>query len=619
MNFSHLVVLLSLVLQFLCLDKEKTAGMAHIFGGFMKSQLKQWFLYGTLFGALGFVLSGSDPQLEGHIQFSSNERAPNAAQLDAARTPKQIEEAKTRAAAAGAASAPQAPAAGSTGAAPAPQAPAAGSTGAAPAPQAPAGSSPSAEATRQAEAARDAEAARQAAAGEVQIDDSTADNDNLETIVVRQRNAPTVVPTASSTTARNGRTAAQQRGTPQVTPAERTQARDFEKYTVTVKTTEDGKTKERQYQVHLTYESGKTTALFYTTPEGRNCPSCRENAHEVTFTGDARNFEAIKKKLADSVIADKLKRKTKSDTARMSSNEKKEGNETEEVSAGAKLLEKLVDKPCKHLEGKANLRCRTNRFISALKANKTSSKNKSSTKERTITDADAVEYFNKELRDYLKDMLTHNFEFPELPTSVWDRFEASNMLRTAELNKRDAVREKNEAKDMIRNLLRQIDRTYSDTRAEVSGLYKEALNYQGQDVLSNLRDMSIARSSNDIQGFQRNWGSFLENFGFMKALNTDLYGAMTDGLRFANRNGLIDGDPYRSILQDVNDARNSILKDFINNNNLLTQGSASVLDSPAAIVTNALRGQRGGSAPITSGAAPSAGIRRGGATGIRGQ
>ena len=47
-----------------------------------KVNLKALFLYGTLFSALGFSISGHDPHKEGHVQFSSAlERTPNTVQL----------------------------------------------------------------------------------------------------------------------------------------------------------------------------------------------------------------------------------------------------------------------------------------------------------------------------------------------------------------------------------------------------------------------------------------------------------------------------------------------------------------------------------------------------------
>ena len=167
-----------------------------------------------------------------------------------------------------------------------------------------------------------------------------------------------------------------------------------------------------------------------------------------------------------------------------------------------------------------------------------------------------------------------------------------------------AIKEKTMAKNLIRDLLRSIDGEYKDTRKEISSLYKDSLADQEQEVLSSLRDMGTARSSNDALGFKTSWGSFLENFGFLKSLNTDLYSTMNDSMGFARRNGLVDSDMYRDIMRELTDTRSSVLKDFINNTNLVKQGSADSLDNPGAVVTNALRGLRGTNGTRGATAAP---------------
>ncbi len=517
----------------------------------MKSQYKQWFLYGTLFSALGFVISGSDPHIEGQVQFSSMERIPSAVtNLDGAvgttedQRKKMLATIKIKLAT---------------------------------------GKTLTAEEAAVKKAADEAEAAKKTAVApvetRVEVDETAAATTGTDA---------TIVISGTTQAAAGAARSAQVRGTPTaVAPATAAKPDKFEDYVVTVKD-EDGKG--RQYQVYLIYKDGKSKAVFYGVAEGTDCPKCRGEVNEIAFKGAADNFAEIKRRLEESLIAQKVNKAKK---AKLAKNDGKDDNaDDEEETDGAKLLYKKVDKACKHLDGKAELECKSKRFIEILKASKKAAKGKKK-KDLTITDADALAYFNANLKDFLKDMLTHKFELPQVSSALADAYETRSVLSDYRKDKDLAIKEKAMAKNLIRDLLRSIDGEYKDTRKEISSLYKDSLADQEQEVLSSLRDMGTARSSNDALGFKTSWGSFLENFGFLKSLNTDLYSTMNDSMGFARRNGLVDSDMYRDIMKELTDTRSSVLKDFINNTNLVKQGSADSLDSPGAVVTNALRGLRG--------------------------
>ncbi len=531
----------------------------------MKSQYKQWFLYGTLFSALGFVISGSDPHIEGQVQFSSMERIPAVSNLDAAVGTTDESRKKILA------SIKLKLATGKT-------------------------LTPEEAAVKK--AADEAEAAKKAAVAPVEtgvvVDDTAAGTVGTDATVIVSGSAPAKP---------GGARSEQVRGTPTaVAPATNAKPDKFDDYIVTVQ--EDGKSK--KYQVFLTYrgKEGTSRAVFYGVTEGTDCPKCRGEIGEVPFKGAADNFAEIKRQLEDGLIAKEAKKVREAKKTKLAKNEDKDDSkDDEEETDGAKLLYKKIDKACKHLDGKAELECKSKRFIETLKASKKAAKGKKK-KDLTITDADALAYFDANLKDFLKDMLTHKFEVPQVSLALADAYETRSVLSDYRKDKDLAIKEKTMAKNLIRDLLRSIDGEYKDTRKEISSLYKDSLADQEQEVLSSLRDMGTARSSNDALGFKTSWGSFLENFGFLKSLNTDLYSTMNDSMGFARRNGLVDSDMYRDIMRELTDTRSSVLKDFINNTNLVKQGSADSLDSPGAVVTNALRGLRGTNGTRSATAAP---------------
>lgn len=528
----------------------------------MKSNFKTWFLYGTLFSALGFVVSGNDPQLDGHIQFSSNERVPNAQQLATALTPAQIAKAKAAAAKREAEKINANTAADS----------ASNNDG------------------DQTIAGEPAATAKQSAPKEEEIPASVVPADPVP---IASATAPTSTG-ASRTSAQRGNNqdSVDTRSAPGRITTETARPAKFAEMAIVVEGTEkEGK---KSYNVSLVNKDGITKALYYEQPEGKECSDCSRNGFIHIFNGEnADNFTDVVAQLKYKVIpeAQKSSRET-SITSTNSDDEETTSDDTEQVdSVGMVILKKKISKRCGRLDGNAELECKTRKFLEILKAEKKMArKDKKHKKKSKILDEDAAEYFTAEIKDYLKEMLTHKFSAKVVTSN--DSFERRELLSEYYDEKRTADKEKTLAKNLIKDLLRQIGSEYDDTRKEISSLYKYSLEEQAQEVQANLIDLKMAKSSNDTLGMQTSWGSFLENFRMLGSINNDLYGPITESLRLANRDHLLESDPFREILREINGTRTDILRDYLNNDKLLNLGSNSALEGPNT-ATNAARSQRG--------------------------
>lgn len=509
----------------------------------MKSQVKQWFLYGTLFSALGFVVSGSDPQLEGHIQLSSNERVPAdaaatvAKPISDAQRAKLLLEAKAKAAAAAA----------------------------------PTEDAAAKEAREAKEAAAKLEADKKKVAPEATVTRAPAPQ---ATDTIKTSAALTITPAAQSARV------ALQRGTPSPQTAIAPIAPKGEQTDVDTVYVED-----KSYRVIMKHKNGKTEVIYYLPTEGKeDCNDCRTE-HSQEYNGPY-DIAQIKKSLETNVIPGKLK-----EAAKKKAN--KDDDDEEVESAGAKMLTKKVTNQCKHLSNNAELECKTKKFIEALKAGKKVAKTKGKDKDgkkRIITDDDAKAFFTEDIKDFLKEMLTHKFQVPVVSTAITDLYESRSVLKEYEQEKRQALKEKTLAKNLIKELMRSIDGEYKDTRKEVASLYKESLETQKDEVKQNILDIAMARKSNDTLGFQTGLGSYAENFSFLRSLDTDLYSAMFDSLKYANRTGYMDGTSYREILNDVNSSHTDILR-YLNNPNPMTSVDGIM---PARISDAARRGNGAG-------------------------
>jgi hypothetical protein len=480
---------------------------------FMKTPLKTWFLYGTLFSALGFTISGNDPKLEGYEQFSSNERIPNAQQFATAFT--EAEKAKLKAAAA----------AKKTGTTPA-------ATTTAPITTTQPDAKPSTVNTETApvevEVTADTTATTVSAPASATVTRTEVQRGNSASTDTRQ--APGRVTTTSSSSNNN--------------PTK------FEDYSVFIES-KDGKDG-KSYQISLAYGNGKTRVMYYDKAEGRECNGeCAGLATVKYFNSE--NIAAIKAQLERETIPQHLfeARKKKSEKSTDTAKSDKEGEDTEkaEKTKGEKLLAKEVDQKCSHLSDNSELECKVKKFVAILKADKRSARSKKDKKERTITDGEASSYFEANLKDYLKEMLTHNYQARVL--SSLDPLQRIADLEDIREDKRKAEKERSLAKNMIRDLLREIDSEYKETRKEVGSLYKYALEAQASEVAANRREMLTAQESNDMNGYRTGMASFLENFKSLNGLTNDLYGSMNDGLDFARRNGLIDSDIYGDITKEM--------------------------------------------------------------------
>lgn len=471
----------------------------------MKLQTKQWFLYGTLFAALGFSVSGNDTKLVGSAHFSSQVLAGK----------------------------------------------------------------PTADA--EAELIAAAEAARLAEAERTRAPIQTAS----ATLA-----APTVAPASrgnGNQSSNGGRVATAQQ------PA-------FEDYITHV----DG----HDYKVSIITANGETRAVYSEKTEGSDCKGeCVRTAREKVFSGEmSNNIAAIKTAIREELIPKDIRKKKKEDKASTD-----DESDDDDDSKGLALLKGKIYKSCRHLnESDMATSCKARKMVELLKADKKKAKNR---KSRVIEDEDAVAYFNEELREEIKDMLTHKFEYRELRglTLFEQSFETEENRIELFNEKREAREARNLAKDLIKELLKDIHSDYTETRRAVSSLYKDALKEQTKEALSNLTERDEYARSYDLPRANAALASFVENFGLVKTLDGELYTTLKDGLISARHSGLLENDPYNSILRALNADQSYIRQEYINNPNIFQMGTSidSALNSLG--VTNSSRGMRGN---VTSGSLP---------------
>ncbi len=504
----------------------------------MKTQTKQWFLYGTLFAALGFSISGNDNKLDGYAQLSSTQLAPK---------PSAEAEAKLVAAA-----------------------------------EAKKASRTTADAAKAAEAARAAEAAK--TNPPTQVEESA------------QTPADVVVPTSAQIAAPPVARAStnDQRTNPRGdTSAARTSAP-----VAATSADNDLFVDGHDYKEKLINANGQTTVIYSEKPEGSDCKDeCGKSPRVEVIDGEmGSNIAAIKDKLRQQIIPKDIHRKKNAKTQTTKTAESSEDDSKATVSKGLTTLRAKIHQRCKHLtKTSSEVSCKSKEFVQLLKSDKKAAKSKKDKDgnkvARLITDEDAETYFNDEIADGLKEMLTHKFDIQPVEglTVLEQRLRNSELYSEISREKSEARADKRDALALIKSLLRDIDGEYSDTRAAVSGLYKSALREQADEALSNLSNRNDQIRSQDYAGAQSSFASFLANFDYLRGLNTDLYGTMNDGLNFARKNGLLENDSYRDITREMNDFKAAILKEVINNPSILERG----INSLDTAISNAARGMRG--------------------------
>lgn len=531
----------------------------------MTTNLKKWFLYGTLLSALGFTISGNDPKQEGNAQLASNERAPNTTELvkpdDASLEKKRQEILKAREAAAKANTAnPNKP-----------------------------------EPNPAIETKPDVP--EQAAQPPIEhaIAPTAPETHAEATAPPRAQQVSETTPTANASRTEHTRGQVGERIVSGRTASEPLKFNQYGAFVGSVKV--DG----QPYHVTLYKGDGSTKAIYLPDSEGTDCKNgCkRGEAMEHTISGDAaNNISEILGQLKYSIIPQQTQRqKEATKLARAKEKEKEETSSDDDDKkkvSGRKLLEKKIDEKCSsRISEKAELECKTKRFVEVLKAEKRTAKRKKNKdkdddKSPAISDDVAAEYFVDELKDYLKDLLTHNFT-KELGSSLGLNIDAQSSY----YDKQTALRDKSLANTLIRDLMRNLGKDYSETRKEVASLHKEATKAQAEEVMTNLMSVRSAHDSNDRLGYIQSLMSFNENRNYLSILNNDLYKSLTDGARYAQGQGFLERDYYGEIVRELNDSRTSIMKDYITDARMLDLTSdISGIAGPIG-VTNASRAGRG--------------------------
>ncbi|MBL7546051.1 MAG: hypothetical protein JNL11_19685 [Bdellovibrionaceae bacterium] len=404
---------------------------------------------------------------------------------------------------------------------------------------------------------------------------SNATNTGSSTAPAVEHAAATVV-TTTPAPARGGADSSASGRT--VTPAPKPEK--FNNYSLYVKST--GKT----YEVQMLSKNDQTQVIYFDKNEGRNCTSseCNRTAAMHIIDGEsADDFRKILAKIEFELIPQDEAKIAKKETASSEDSDK----DSDGTSDGRAYLDKTIDKRCKNFKDEILLiDCKVSKFMDILKENK---KQKNKKKFPEITDDDAKSYVSDELKTKLKDMLTHKHSVRTLGRSAYGlNLEDRNFIFE---EKEKALLEMEKAKNMIAKLLRLSVAGYDETKKEITSLYKESMREQANIALRNLREMSDAKAADNMLGFAKSRGSFMENYNYLGYLDRELYSSMDDNLRWAMSSDYL-GDSFGSnLLDSLYTDRESILKAFLNERTQ-SLGSNPLLQGLDA-VTNAGRRGRG--------------------------
>lgn len=344
---------------------------------------------------------------------------------------------------------------------------------------------------------------------------------------------------------------------------------------------------------YIKYSDGTARAFWIQSSktEAKECTSndCRKLDGSKVFSKE--NAESFSDMLA-SIKKDILE--NKKDQVKGTKPTDDTDEETEEQSRGQKLLESInttCDKGNKEVG--EQIECKVDKYLVYL--NKKLDKQK---KKVEITDDEALDFFTENLKDGLKEMLTHKFAMPV----VYNNDSYDQYSTAMELNEEKALarKEKDKAVKLIKNLLRNLGSKYKDVRKEVSKLYNESVTDQAKEALMNYRDMKLAEKNKDLVGQRYNFGSFVMNDEFLRSLDKDLYSGISSGLYDSRKT--MDSSFLSQIMRELNNSHTGICQTYSREigQSIDTCGTSTGVSSTDSLsnlirnsVSNASRGGRG--------------------------
>ena len=294
--------------------------------------------------------------------------------------------------------------------------------------------------------------------------------------------------------------------------------------------------------------------------EGKTCEGCEKTYSTIPLDSQTKgNIDAIVTSIEQDLIARKKIESTKTETKEQRPEKKvgvaaaDDGTE-EDTSASDKLLESIntaCDKSDK--EAAKQIECKVNKYITLLNRRLDKSKDKNKV---VIDDDKALDFFNDNIKEGLKDMLTHKFVMPTVYNNdVYDRY-SMNMEFNEE--KATAKKEQEKAISLIFKLMKELGSKYKNVRKEIAELHKDATREQAKDALLNYTQLKLAEKNKDKLGMASNYGSFVMNDEFLRSLDQNLFSDLSSGINDARRLKLLDNGSYDGIMRQLNNSHSGL-------------------------------------------------------------
>jgi hypothetical protein len=293
--------------------------------------------------------------------------------------------------------------------------------------------------------------------------------------------------------------------------------------------------------------------------EGKTCEGCEKTYSTIPLDSQTKgNIDAIVNSIEQDLITRKKIESTKT-TTKEEPPKKKAADGADDVveedtSASDRLLESIntaCDKSDK--EAARQIECKVNKYITLLNRRLDKSKDKNKV---VIDDDKALDFFNDNIKEGLKDMLTHKFVMPMVYNNdVYDRY-SMNMEFNEE--KATAKKEQEKAISLIFKLMKELGSKYKNVKKEIAELHKDATREQAKDALLNYTQLKLAEKNKDKLGMASNYGSFVMNDEFLRSLDQNLFSDLSSGINDARRLKLLDNGSYDDIMRQLNNSHSGL-------------------------------------------------------------
>lgn len=293
--------------------------------------------------------------------------------------------------------------------------------------------------------------------------------------------------------------------------------------------------------------------------EGKTCEGCEKTYSTIPLDSQTKgNIDAIVTSIEQDLIARKkiesTKTTTKEDPPKKKAADSADDVVEEDTSASDRLLESIntaCDKSDK--EAARQIECKVNKYITLLNRRLDKSKDKNKV---VIDDDKALDFFNDNIKEGLKDMLTHKFVMPTVYNNdVYDRY-SMNMEFNEE--KVAAKKEQEKAISLIKKLMKELGSKYKNVRKEIAELHKDATREQAKDALLNYTQLKLAEKNKDKLGMASNYGSFVLNDEFLRSLDQNLFSDLSSGINDSRRLKLLDNGSYDEIMRLLNNSHSGL-------------------------------------------------------------